>query len=87
MKSLSVKIPLSIAQLMDDSAQLNPNWVAGFLVLNYNRPINKRPQEMTYNYTFKVHDDLHKTIKLKAIDHDLPINEFVARLLSTYYEV
>jgi hypothetical protein len=87
MKSLSVKIPLRIAQLMDDNAQLNPNWVTGFLVLNYNKTIEERPVEMTFNYTFKVNDELHKTIKLKAIDHDLPINEFVARLLSTYYEV
>ena len=87
MKSLSIKIPLSIASSMDDKARLNPSWIAGFLIVNKNKPIDdERVKGLTYNYTFKVEDELHKHVKLLAIEHGLPLNEFVARLLVKYYK-
>jgi hypothetical protein len=86
-KSLSIKIPLGIAKNMDDKARLNPSWIAGFLILNMNKEVPEdKVKGLTYNYTFKVDEELHKHIKLKSIEHDLPINEFVARLLEKYYK-
>jgi hypothetical protein len=87
MKSLSIKIPLGIAKSMDDKARLNPSWIAGFLIINLAKPIyEEKVKGLSYNYTFKIDKELHKLIKLKAIEHDLPINEFVARLLEKYYK-
>jgi hypothetical protein len=87
MKSLSIKIPLGIAHSMDDKARLNPSWIAGFLILNKAKEVDERPvQGLCFNYTFKVDEVLHKDIKLQAIERNLPVNEFVARLLEKYYK-
>lgn len=87
MKSLNVKIPLSIAQHMDDSAQLNPTYITTFITdhlfnaVNLDKPIS----ELSYNYTFKIDSALHKAIKLIALEEDLPMNELVGRLLAKFY--
>jgi hypothetical protein len=87
MKSLSIKIPLGIAHSMDDKGRLNPSWVAGFLILNKAKDVDDRPvKELCFNYTFKVDEVLHKDVKLQAIERNLPVNEFVARLLEKYYK-
>lgn len=89
MKSLNIKIPLSIAQQLDDNAQLNPEYLTGFLVshLSYGSTIkNHKLEGLMYNYTFKAPKDLHRMVKLKAIELDLPMNEFAGRLLAYYYK-
>lgn len=86
MKSLSVKIPVNKAQEMDDNGHFNPSWLTGFLVLNASKkPPQNALRGLCINYTFKVDNDLHKMVKLQAIENDLPINEFVGRLLEKYY--
>jgi hypothetical protein len=88
MKSLSIKIPIAVAQLMDDNAELNPNWLTGFLVLNYTKEAPSEPLSgLTMNYTFKIDEGLHKAVKLAAIEANLPINEFVGRLLAEHYRI
>jgi hypothetical protein len=88
MKSLSIKIPITVAQLMDDNAELNPNWLTGFLVLNYSKQAPAEPLEgLNMNYTFKIDEGLHKAVKIAAIEANLPINEFVGRLLEDHYKV
>ena len=87
MKSLNVKIPLDIAARMSDNAELNPNYITGFIVSYFYRA-EELDQPITgpaFNYTFKIDNDLHKSIKLKAIELDLPMNEVVGRLLVEYY--
>jgi hypothetical protein len=87
LKSLSIKIPIGIAHHMDDSGRLNPSWIAGFIILNKNKEIDERPVKgLCFNYTFKVDEVLHKDVKLQAIEHNLPVNEFIARLLEKYYK-
>ena len=87
MKSLNVKIPLSIAQHMDDSAQLNPSYISNFIIdhLDSADSLDKPISELSYNYTFKIDNVLHKTIKLIALELDLPMNELVGRLLAKFY--
>jgi hypothetical protein len=86
MKSLSIKIPLSIAQTMDERAELNPMWLSDFVNDKlYNVVPDKPIQELTYVYTFKINTTTHRQVKLKAIEHNLPMNEFVGRLLAEYY--
>ena len=87
MKSLNVKIPLTVAQRMDDNAQLNPIFLTQFITdnLSYVYSLDKPINELSYNYTFKIDTDLHKSIKLIALEADLPMNELVGRLLAKFY--
>ena len=87
MKSLNVKIPLSVAQRMDDNAQLNPIFLTQFITdnLSYVYSLDKPINELSYNYTFKIDTDLHKAVKLIAFEADLPMNELVGRLLAKFY--
>lgn len=87
MKSLNVKIPVSIAQDMDSNEELNPMLLSAFITRNliHADSLDKPITELCYNYTFKIDDELHKTIKLKALEIDLPMNELVGRLLDKYY--
>lgn len=89
MKSLNIKIPLTIAQQLDYWGQLNPNYLENFIVeymyhsqgVTFDKPIT----ELTYNYTFKVHDSTHKMLKLEAIERELAMNELIGRLIVMYY--
>lgn len=87
MKCINVKIPLTVATELDDRAELNPMYLTEFLVtyLNCEEGVKQPIAELSYNYTFKIDNELHKAVKLKAIEHDLPMNEFIGRLLNKYY--
>ena len=94
MKTLNIKIPLSIAQQLDDREHLNPIYLTQFITDNLPRGYNllsrdysldKPIGELSYNYTFKITKDLHKSIKLIALEVDLPMNELIGRLLVMYY--
>lgn len=90
MKTINIKIPLDIAQDLDDRARLNPQWLTSFIVVNWsfvNLVTDKPVEGLTSNYSFKVVDDLHKMIKLKAVELDLPMNELLGRLLQSFYKV
>ena len=47
--------------------------------------LDKPIGELSYNYTFKITKDLHKSIKLIALEVDIPMNELIGRLLVMYY--
>lgn len=90
MKTINIKIPLDIAQDLDDRARLNPQWLTSFILDNWPSVslVKDKPVEgLSYNYAFKVEDDLHKLVKLKSVELDLPMNELLGRLLQQYYEV
>ena len=88
MKSLNVKIPITIAQRLDDNAQLNPIYLTEFITANLSHAdsLEQPISDLCYNYTFKIDNKLHKTIKLKAIELDLPMNDLVGRLLVKFYQ-
>ena len=89
MKTLNIKIPISVAQRMDNNAQLNPQYITSFIVvnmLNVENVLDSPIKELTYNYAFKIPSDLHTTLKLKGIEHDISMNELVGRLIESYYK-
>lgn len=88
MKSLNVKIPITIAQHMDDNTQLNPIYLTEFITANLSQAdsLEKPISDLCYNYTFKIDSKLHKSIKLKALEVDLPMNDLVGRLLAKFYQ-
>lgn len=87
MKSINIKIPLEVAQRMDDNAQLNPIFLSEFITANiiHADSLDKPISDLCYNYTFKIDNKLHKTIKLTALEVDLPMNDLVGRLLAKFY--
>ena len=87
MKSLNVKIPLGVAKRMDDDAQLNPTYLSEFITstLDYADSLDKPITDLCYNYTFKIDKELHKAIKLKALEVDLSMNDLIGRLIEKYY--
>ena len=90
MKTINIKIPLEIAQDMDDRARLNPHWITSFIVTywSYVSLAKDRPIEgLTYNYAFKVDNDIHKMVKMKAVEFDMPMNELLGRLIQRFYKV
>lgn len=72
---------------MEDNEHINPIYMNKFF---HNYLGCDLPQEpvtgLSINYTFKIGVTTHKTIKLKAIEHDLPMNEFLGRLIAKYYK-
>lgn len=89
MKSLNIKIPLTVATDLDDRGRLNPDYLTSFIITHLDmistikdKPIN----QLSYNYTCKVHPDLHKTLKLLSIENNLAMNDMVGRLLAYYYK-
>lgn len=87
MKSMNVKIPLDIAARMSDNAELNPSFITGLIVTNFRSlpKLVEKIEEPAFNYTFKIDSDLHKSIKFKAIELDLPMNELIGRLIVEFY--
>lgn len=90
LKTINIKIPLDIAQDLDDRARLNPQWLTSFIIYhwsNVKQVIDKPVEGLTSNYSFKVEDYIHKMVKLKSVELDLPMNELLGRLLQQYYKV
>ena len=89
MKTINIKIPIEIAQDMDDKARLNPQWITSFIVVNFSYldlVVDKPISELSYNYSFKVDEGLHKMVKLRSVELGLPMNELLGRLLSAFYK-
>lgn len=89
MKSLNIKIPLSIVQSLRDNAHLNPNYITKFINAHLHKTdsvLEKPIKELTYTYTFKVPEDLHRAVKLVSVDKGVPMNELIGRLLAYEYK-
>lgn len=94
-KTLSIKIPMSIMQQMDDKAQLNPKWVNNFLVIATNEYYNDEflplPRglygKVAFTYTFRAECSLINNIK-KATERmfNIPITTYTEILLLLYYD-
>lgn len=91
MKTLTIKLPVSIMQLLDNNGQLNPTWVSGFISNYMFNRLTAEPREasreLLVTYTFKVNDDLHKMVKREALENDLSIVEFVRRIFEDNYQL
>lgn len=88
MKSLNIKIPMKEAIDMDNYADLNPQSITKFIVRYFQHlpeVVDKPITQLTSNYTFKIDDDLHKLIKIKSIELNIPMNELIGRLIEQYY--
>lgn len=88
-KSINVKLPIGIGALMDDRGHLNPQYMTEFIVA-----ITSSGSELpttaiegsTFNYSFKIDSKIHKTLKMKALEKDISLNEYLGRLVVAYYK-
>ena len=92
MKTLNIKLSLPLAQRLDDMGRLNPDNISNMIVqalVNFGtHPVNlnKYPIEgLTFAYGLKVDAELHRRLKITAIENELNMNDFVGRLLSVYF--
>jgi hypothetical protein len=85
-KTMNINIPITIAQRMDDRGELNPSSLMDFLE-NYLSCdcTDVEIDELTLTYTFKVDEDIHKAVKMKALLSDMTIKSYVGKLLKKFY--
>lgn len=88
LKSLNIKIPLRIANKMDENGHLNPKYVGEFVAkhLDSAEGLDKPIEGLTFTYVFKIDGDLHTKVKIKATEYGLNMNDLVGRIIQQYYK-
>lgn len=94
MKTITIKIPINIAQLLDDRGQLNPQYLGQFLnmIVEYklfnmdNKELYNPIEGLTMSYAFKIDSALHTILKDSAKHINTPLGEYAGRILSVYYK-
>lgn len=89
MRTLTIRLPLSIAQQLDDNGQLNPATISNILddYMSRNMFVDNEQgtTELLFTYSFKVKEDLHDRVKYEAGRNGLSISTYVRRLFELYY--
>ena len=86
MKTITIKLNLDQAQALDDRAQLNPSFIGDFITryLHAGQP-RSRSTQLTFTYTLKVSNELHKDLKMAALQNDMTMSEYVRQMFQVYY--
>ena len=86
MKTITIKINLDQAQELDDRAQLNPTFIGEFITRHVHDDfIGGRSTQLPFTYTLKVSNELHKAIKMAALQEDMTMSEYVRQMFQVYY--
>lgn len=87
MKTLTIKINLDDAQQLDDRGELNPTFITNFILSHIGHAFlgERRSSQLPFTYTFKVTDDVHKRVKMAALEDDLTMSEYVRQMFQVYY--
>ena len=87
MKTITIKINLDQAQALDVHAQLNPSYIGEFIQSHLGCALlgERRSAQLPYTYTLKVPNELHKAVKIAAMNEDLTMSEYVRQLFQVYY--
>ena len=86
MKTITIKINLNQAEELDDRAQLNPSFIGEFITryLHAGQP-HCRSTQLPFTYTLKVSNELHKALKMAALQNDMTMSEYVRQMFQVYY--
>ena len=86
MKTITIKINLDQAHELDDRGQLNPKFVSEFITryLHAGQP-RLRSTQLPFTYTLKVSNELHKALKMAALQDDMTMSEYVRQMFQVYY--
>ena len=87
MKTITIKINLDQAQELDDRAQLNPMFIGEFITRHLHDAFigERRSTQMSFTYTLKVSNELHKALKMAALQNDMTMSEYVRQMFQVYY--
>ena len=87
MKTITIKINLDQAQELDDRAQLNPSFISEFIAHYLHGMFigEQRSTQLPFTYTLKVSNELHKGLKMAALQKDLTMSEYVRQMFQVYY--
>ena len=87
MKTITIKINLDQAQELDDGAQLNPTFVSEFITRHLHDPFigERRSTQLPFTYTLKVSNELHKALKMAALQKDMTMSEYVRQMFQVYF--
>ena len=87
MKTITIKINLGQAQELDDRAQLNPSFIGEFITHHLHGTFigEQRSTELSFTYTLKVSNELHKSLKMAALQNDMTMSEYVRQMFQVYY--
>ena len=87
MKTITIKINLDQAQELDDRAQLNPVFIGVFIKRHLHGAFigEKRTTQLPFTYTLKVSNELHKGLKMAALQNDMTMSEYVRQMFQVYY--
>ena len=86
MKTITIKINLNQVQELEDRGQLNPKFVSEFITryLHAGQP-PYRSTQLPFTYTLKVSNELHKALKMAALQDDMTMSEYVRQMFQVYY--
>lgn len=87
MKTITIKLNLDQAQELDDRGQLNPPFVGEFITRHLYVPLigERRSTQLPFTYTLKVSNELHKELKMAALQEDMTMSEYVRQMFQVYY--
>ena len=87
MKTITIKINSDQAQELDDRAQLNPTFIGEFIghYLHGMFIGEQRSTQLPFTYTLKVSNELHKALKMAALQNDMTMSEYVRQMFQVYY--
>ena len=87
MKTITIKINSDQVQELNDRAQLNPTFVSEFITRHLNAAFigERRSTQLPFTYTLKVSNELHKALKMAALQNDMTMSEYVRQMFQVYY--
>ena len=87
MKTITIKINLDQAEELDDRAQLNPTFIGEFITRHLLDDFiwERRSTQLPFTYTLKVSNELHKALKMAALQEDMTMSEYVRQMFQAYY--
>ena len=87
MKTITIKLNLDQVQELDDRAQLNPTFVSEFITRHLHGAFigERRSTQLPFTYTLKVSNELHKALKMAALQNDMTMSEYVRQMFQVYY--
>lgn len=87
MKTLTIKTNLDNAEQLYDRGQLNPAFISDFIQNHLGHALigERRASQLSFTYTFKVSDELHKAVKIAALNEDLTMSEYVRQMFQVFY--
>ena len=86
MKTITIKINLDQAEELDDRGQLNPTFIGEFITRHlHDAFIGGRSTQLPFTYTLKVSNELHKALKMAALQNDMTMSEYVRQMFQVYY--